>query len=41
MDKFVHVDSLKIPLGPKDTRLILALEYIKDPQWEKVLLLIV
>jgi hypothetical protein len=35
--KFVHVDSLSISLGPKDTRLILALEYIKEhPQWEKV-----
>jgi len=35
--KFVHVDSLKVPLGPRDTRLILALEYIKEnPQWEKV-----
>ena len=35
--KFVHVDSLKVPLGPRDTRLLLALEYIKEnPQWEKV-----
>ena len=35
--KFVHVDTLRLPMGPKDIRLILALEYIKEnPQWENV-----
>lgn len=35
--KFVHVDTLKLPMGPKDIRLVLALEYIKEnPQWENV-----
>ena len=35
--KFVHVDTLKIPMSPKDIRIILALEYIKDnPQWDNV-----
>jgi hypothetical protein len=35
--KFVHVDTLVLPMAPKDIRLILALEYIKEnPQWENV-----
>ena len=35
--KFVYVDSLKYPMGPKDIRLIAALEYIKEnPNWENV-----
>jgi hypothetical protein len=35
--KFVHVDTLKLPMGPKDIRLVLALEYIKEnPQWDNV-----
>ena len=35
--KFEHVDSLSIPMSAKDTRLILALEYIKEnPYWEKI-----
>lgn len=35
--KFIYVDSLKLPMSPKDIRLILALEYIKEnPQWDNI-----
>lgn len=35
--KFVHVDTLKLPMAPKDIRLTVALEYIKEnPQWKNV-----
>jgi len=35
--KFVHVDTLTLPMSPRDIRLILALEYIKEnPHWENI-----
>lgn len=38
--KFVKVDTLANPMGPKDIRLILALEYIKEhPEWTNVFII--
>lgn len=35
--KFIYVDTLKLSMSPKDIRLILALDFIKDnPQWENI-----
>jgi hypothetical protein len=35
--KFIYVDTLKVPLAPKDLRLIFALDYIKEnPHWDNV-----
>jgi hypothetical protein len=38
--KFVYVNTLKVPLAPKDLRLIFALDFIKEnPQWENVFII--
>lgn len=38
--KFIYIDSMTIPFSPKDVRMIVALDFIKEnPQWDNIFII--